>query len=118
MFEHQSAEDETGARRRAMSLLARALPSGLAEPLAQRFADHGARDLKPVETGLVMLRRRAGGDGAPFNLGYGVCRRRRFPAASSNGSISRAASPAAISCSSSTSRPPLSTPITATPWSN
>ena len=31
--------------------------------------DHGARELKPVETGLVMLRGRAGGDGAPFNLG-------------------------------------------------
>ena len=57
------------ARRRAMGLLARALASELAEPLKQRFADHGAKDLKPAETGLVMLRGRAGGDGAPFNLG-------------------------------------------------
>jgi alpha-D-ribose 1-methylphosphonate 5-triphosphate synthase subunit PhnG len=69
MLEEVSAQDETAARRRAMGLLARALSSELAGPLAQRFADHGATDLKPVETGLVMLRGRAGGDGAPFNLG-------------------------------------------------
>jgi len=69
MLEDQSAEDETAARRRAMGLLARALASELTGPLTRRFADHGAKDLKPVETGLVMLRGRAGGDGAPFNLG-------------------------------------------------
>jgi alpha-D-ribose 1-methylphosphonate 5-triphosphate synthase subunit PhnG len=69
MLEEVSAQDETAPRRRAMGLLARALSSELAGPLAQRFADHGAKDLKPVETGLVMLRGRAGGDGAPFNLG-------------------------------------------------
>jgi alpha-D-ribose 1-methylphosphonate 5-triphosphate synthase subunit PhnG len=28
-----------------------------------------ASDLRPTETGLVMLRGRTGGDGAPFNLG-------------------------------------------------
>jgi alpha-D-ribose 1-methylphosphonate 5-triphosphate synthase subunit PhnG len=28
-----------------------------------------AVDLRPIETGLVMLRGRTGGDGAPFNLG-------------------------------------------------
>ena len=28
-----------------------------------------ARDLRPTETGLVMLRGRMGGDGAPFNVG-------------------------------------------------
>jgi alpha-D-ribose 1-methylphosphonate 5-triphosphate synthase subunit PhnG len=69
MIEDVSAEDETAARRRAMGLLARALANELAEPLKQRFADHGAKDLKPVETGLVMLRGQAGGDGAPFNFG-------------------------------------------------
>src|SRR5580658_6205165 len=69
MLEEVSAQDETAARRRAMGLLARALSGELAGPLADRFADHGAKDLKPVETGLVMLRGRAGGDGAPFNLG-------------------------------------------------
>jgi alpha-D-ribose 1-methylphosphonate 5-triphosphate synthase subunit PhnG len=66
--ENISAKDLI-ARQRAMGLLARALPHELKEPLAQGWADHGARDLKPVETGLVMLRGRAGGDGAPFNLG-------------------------------------------------
>lgn len=69
MLEEVSAEDDIVARRRAMGLLARASASELEEPLARRWADHGARDLKPVETGLVMLRGRAGGDGAPFNLG-------------------------------------------------
>jgi alpha-D-ribose 1-methylphosphonate 5-triphosphate synthase subunit PhnG len=69
MLEDVSAEDEIAARRRAMGLLARASASELKEPLARRWADHGARDLKPAETGLVMLRGRAGGDGAPFNLG-------------------------------------------------
>jgi alpha-D-ribose 1-methylphosphonate 5-triphosphate synthase subunit PhnG len=69
MLEDVSAEDEIAARRRAMGLLARASASELEEPLARRWADHGARDLKPAETGLVMLRGRAGGDGAPFNLG-------------------------------------------------
>ena len=29
----------------------------------------GATELRPPETGLVMLRGRTGGDGAPFNLG-------------------------------------------------
>jgi alpha-D-ribose 1-methylphosphonate 5-triphosphate synthase subunit PhnG len=69
MLEDVSAEDRAAARRRAMGLLARALASELRGPLEQSFADHGAKDLKPVETGLVMLRGRAGGDGAPFNLG-------------------------------------------------
>jgi alpha-D-ribose 1-methylphosphonate 5-triphosphate synthase subunit PhnG len=61
--------EDRAARRRAMGLMARATLSELAGPLAARWPAHGARDLKPVETGLVMLRGRAGGDGAPFNLG-------------------------------------------------
>jgi alpha-D-ribose 1-methylphosphonate 5-triphosphate synthase subunit PhnG len=69
MFEDVSAEDALAQRRRAMSLLARALASELEAPLTRGWADHGAKDLKPAETGLVMLRGRAGGDGAPFNLG-------------------------------------------------
>jgi alpha-D-ribose 1-methylphosphonate 5-triphosphate synthase subunit PhnG len=61
--------DETAARRRSMGLMARAAPAELAGPLAACWPDHHARDLKLVETGLVMLRGRIGGDGAPFNLG-------------------------------------------------
>jgi alpha-D-ribose 1-methylphosphonate 5-triphosphate synthase subunit PhnG len=65
----QIESPETTARRRAMALLSRARHDELAEPIAKRWPDHGARDLKPVESGLVMLRGRIGGDGAPFNLG-------------------------------------------------
>lgn len=65
----QSATADVAARRRAMAILARARRDELAEPVARHWPDHGARDLKPVETGLVMLRGRIGGDGAPFNLG-------------------------------------------------
>lgn len=52
-----------------MALLARASAAELGAPLSRFWPDCDARDLKPVETGLVMLRGRAGGDGAPFNLG-------------------------------------------------
>jgi alpha-D-ribose 1-methylphosphonate 5-triphosphate synthase subunit PhnG len=65
----QTEPPETTARRRAMTILARARRDELAEPIVKRWPDHGARDLKPVESGLVMLRGRIGGDGAPFNLG-------------------------------------------------
>jgi len=57
------------ARRRALALLARATAAELAAPLAELWPDLGVRELKPTESGLVMLRGRAGGDGAPFNLG-------------------------------------------------
>jgi alpha-D-ribose 1-methylphosphonate 5-triphosphate synthase subunit PhnG len=59
----------TDARRRALGLLARATAAELAAPLAQYWPDLAARELKPAEAGLVMLRGRAGGDGALFNLG-------------------------------------------------
>ena len=64
----QSEPREIAARRRAMALVARARRAELAA-IAERWPDHGARDLKPIESGLVMLRGRIGGDGAPFNLG-------------------------------------------------
>ena len=64
----QSEPTEVAARRRAMALVARARRVELA-PIAEHWPDHGARELKPVESGLVMLRGRIGGDGAPFNLG-------------------------------------------------
>jgi alpha-D-ribose 1-methylphosphonate 5-triphosphate synthase subunit PhnG len=57
------------ARPRAMALLARALAPEMAEPVERIWPSCAARDLKPVETGLVMLRGRIGGDGAPFNVG-------------------------------------------------
>lgn len=62
-------DGETVARKRAMGLLARASTAELSEALDRSWPEHRARDLKPAETGLVMLRGRAGGDGAPFNVG-------------------------------------------------
>lgn len=63
------SSDDISARQRVMGLLARGAAHELADALTRNWPRHGARDLKPVETGLVMLRGRAGGDGAPFNLG-------------------------------------------------
>jgi alpha-D-ribose 1-methylphosphonate 5-triphosphate synthase subunit PhnG len=61
--------DETGARRRWMSVLAQARPEELEAAwaaLAGRPAYHLVR--RP-EVGLVMVRGRAGGSGTRFNLG-------------------------------------------------
>lgn len=52
-----------------MSLLARAAPQELEAMLSSLAPIPAASDLRPAETGLVMLRGRTGGDGAPFNLG-------------------------------------------------
>lgn len=57
------------ARREAMILCAKAHRPELETPLGQHWADLAFRALRPRETGLVMLRGRIGGDGAPFNLG-------------------------------------------------
>jgi alpha-D-ribose 1-methylphosphonate 5-triphosphate synthase subunit PhnG len=62
-------DDAIAARKRAMALLARARAAEMAEPIERLWPRHQARDLKPVESGLVMLRGRIGGDGAPFNVG-------------------------------------------------
>jgi alpha-D-ribose 1-methylphosphonate 5-triphosphate synthase subunit PhnG len=63
------------ARRRALALLARAHAHELEGPLTQFWRDAQARDLKPAESGLVMLRGRVGGDGAVFNLGEATATR-------------------------------------------
>ncbi len=52
-----------------MGLLARARPAELAALLGQAPALPDYTSLRGPETGLVMLRGRAGGGGAPFNLG-------------------------------------------------
>lgn len=61
--------DLRAARQAAMALLARAGAAELDAILAQLAPIPAASDLRPTETGLVMLRGRTGGDGAPFNLG-------------------------------------------------
>lgn len=55
-------------RKRAMALLARADADELSDALAA-FREPEASDLRAPETGLVMVRGRIGGGGAPFNLG-------------------------------------------------
>lgn len=63
------AARQTEARRGVLAVLSRAAPGELRDAVTA-FAEHGeAVDLKPVEIGLVMLRGRIGGDGAPFNVG-------------------------------------------------
>ncbi len=57
------------ARRKAMACFARATRDELQVPLDRRWPGLAVVDLKPVETGLVMLRGRMGGEGAAFNLG-------------------------------------------------
>jgi alpha-D-ribose 1-methylphosphonate 5-triphosphate synthase subunit PhnG len=61
--------DEVEARRAAMALCAEASAGELAVALAAIGDPPEARDVRPVESGLVMLRGRMGGDGRPFNLG-------------------------------------------------
>lgn len=56
-------------RQGAMALLARAESGELDAVLARLAPVPAASDLRPPEVGLVMLRGRTGGDGAPFNLG-------------------------------------------------
>ncbi len=56
-------------RRRWMSVLARASADDLAALLAALPPLPAAQPLRRPETGLVMVRGRAGGDGAAFNLG-------------------------------------------------
>lgn len=56
-------------RQRAMACFARATAGELHSQLDGYLSQLEVIDLKPAETGLVMLRGRMGGDGAPFNLG-------------------------------------------------
>ncbi|MCS0501431.1 phosphonate C-P lyase system protein PhnG [Ancylobacter mangrovi] len=63
------ASASRAARKSAMGLLARAEPDELDAVLAMLAPVPAATDLRSPEVGLVMLRGRTGGDGAPFNLG-------------------------------------------------
>lgn len=70
-FPSQSSADKASQslRQGAMALMARAGAAELEAILAGFAPLPAASDLKPPEVGLVMLRGRTGGDGAPFNLG-------------------------------------------------
>ena len=61
--------DNVVGRRAAMATLADARATEIACGLAALGNDIAYEELRPVETGLVMLQGRMGGDGAAFNLG-------------------------------------------------
>jgi alpha-D-ribose 1-methylphosphonate 5-triphosphate synthase subunit PhnG len=69
---HMSQQPQSPAasphpRKEALDILARASSDELSVALGAHVDK--ARDLKPAEIGLVMLRGRMGGDGAAFNMG-------------------------------------------------
>jgi alpha-D-ribose 1-methylphosphonate 5-triphosphate synthase subunit PhnG len=61
--------ESTQARARWMSELAQAGPAAVEAAWARLESEPVYRVLRAAETGLVMVRGRAGGTGAPFNLG-------------------------------------------------
>lgn len=61
--------ERQSARRDAMAVLAQAKTDEIADALARVGGAFDYTELRPTETGLVMLRGRIGGDGAPFNMG-------------------------------------------------
>ncbi|WP_279601204.1 phosphonate C-P lyase system protein PhnG [Methylobacterium sp. E-045] len=60
---------DPSARRQAMERAGQASPAELLAALAGAGIAPEAEDLRPSETGLVMVRGRIGGDGRPFNAG-------------------------------------------------
>lgn len=69
MSGHAAPACEAGhSRKRAMAILAEAHPDEL-EAAFRAYAHIEAATLRAPETGLVMVRGRIGGGGAPFNLG-------------------------------------------------
>lgn len=69
MAEMPTPTAETARRQHWMAVLARAGAAEIEALLAQAPALPAHARLRGPETGLAMLRGRAGGDGAPFNLG-------------------------------------------------
>jgi alpha-D-ribose 1-methylphosphonate 5-triphosphate synthase subunit PhnG len=69
MSEPPTSAPAAGPRRAAMALLAQAHAGEIQEGLAAVADPLRYVELRPVATGLVMVRGRIGGDGAPFNLG-------------------------------------------------
>ena len=65
----QLSEDVSSSRRAAMAILAQSDAAGIERGLAAANCEARFVDLRPPEIGLVMLRGRIGGNGAPFNVG-------------------------------------------------
>jgi alpha-D-ribose 1-methylphosphonate 5-triphosphate synthase subunit PhnG len=66
--ENRGEEDRVVRRKAAMAVLASSAASDIAARLEALDLPHH-EDLREAENGLVMVRGRIGGDGAPFNLG-------------------------------------------------
>lgn len=64
-----SQGDDTTARQRWLGLLARAASDDLEQALAGLATRPEHTTIRPPETGMVMVRARAGGSGQRFNLG-------------------------------------------------
>jgi alpha-D-ribose 1-methylphosphonate 5-triphosphate synthase subunit PhnG len=61
--------DGVAGRRAAMAVVAQAATDEIAAALAALGPTPAHEEVRPAETGLVMVRGRIGGDGAAFNLG-------------------------------------------------
>jgi alpha-D-ribose 1-methylphosphonate 5-triphosphate synthase subunit PhnG len=61
--------EQQSQRRAAMAVLAKAASADIARGLSAIGSDVAFTDARPAEIGLVMLRGRIGGGGAPFNIG-------------------------------------------------
>ena len=60
---------QDGTRRALMAVLAQASAAAIERGLGSLADGVAVAELRPAETGLVMLRGRIGGDGAAFNVG-------------------------------------------------
>ena len=69
MSSSESRENIAPGRRELMALLARASREQIAEGLTRLSGPKDFADLRAPDVGLVMLRGRIAGSGAPFNLG-------------------------------------------------
>jgi len=65
----QLSEEFDGSRQAAMAILAQSETAGIECGLAAAACETQFVDLRAPEIGLVMLRGRLGGTGAPFNVG-------------------------------------------------
>ena len=66
--DHRSGEGRQAQRKATLAVLAHATASEIADRLATIYLP-AHENLREAENGLVMVRGRIGGDGAPFNLG-------------------------------------------------
>jgi len=78
----ETREDEHAGRRAAMAVLADAKVDEIAQGLRAVVDPPDYVELRAPETGLVMLRGRIGGEGAPFNLGEATVTRATIQIAS------------------------------------